>query len=131
MAASRRTGLDESGDQTFPQSHRIRQGVDFKRAFARRHSVADDVLIVYGCENQLDVSRLGLSVSRKVGKAHVRNHWKRLIRETFRQVSRDVRPGLDFVVIPRKGMSPDFARIRRSLPQLMRRAQKKLSRSKT
>lgn len=128
MANPRSTDLGRSADQTFPRSHHIRLGDDFKRAFDRRRSVADDVLIVYGCENQQSVTRLGLSVSRKVGKAHVRNYWKRLIREVFRQVSREFGPGIDFVVIPRKGKSPNFAEVQRSLPQLMRRAQKKLYR---
>ncbi|MDG2381464.1 MAG: ribonuclease P protein component [Pirellulaceae bacterium] len=131
MEKSRQVDPSGAVDQTFTPAHRVRHGKHFKRAFARRQSVADDVLIVYGCENQLNVSRLGLSVSRKVGAAPTRNYWKRLIRETFRRVSRDRSPGFDFVVIPRKGATADFTRIHRSLPQLMRRVEKKLRRTQT
>ena len=135
MTKSRPAAPDGKLDQSFPPAHRVRHGRDFKRAFAHRKSVADDLMIVYGCENQLNVSRLGLSVSRKVGGAPTRNHWKRLIRETFRRVPPDlsgsIPGGIDFVVIPRKGATADSGRIRRSLPQLMRRVKKKLRRAQT
>ena len=89
--------------------------------------MADDVLIVYGRENRLAASRLGLSVSRKIGNAVVRNRWKRLIREAFRHLPPDFAQGLDLVVLPRRGRHPRFARIERSLQALILRLQKRLA----
>ncbi|GAB6064152.1 hypothetical protein JCM30394_28840 [Deferrisoma palaeochoriense] len=48
-------------------------------------------------------SRLGLVVSRKVGKAHDRNRVKRLVREYFRRNRHRLHPPIDCVVIARKG----------------------------
>ena len=48
-----------------------------------------------------DGSRLGVTVSRKVGNAVVRNRVKRRIREWFRRDRSAIGPGLDLVVIAR------------------------------
>lgn len=45
--------------------------------------------------------RLGVTVSRKVGNAVVRNRVKRRIREWFRREGAQQAPGLDLVVIAR------------------------------
>ncbi len=109
---------------TFSRLDRIRRQFDFDRVFAARSSAADRVLVVRCCPNGLDRARLGLSVSRKVGGAVVRNRWKRLIREAFRH-QRDRMPGgFDYVVLPRRGATPDFRSISNSLPSLARKIAK-------
>ena len=87
--------------ETFRPHERIKDPADFRRAFDRRRSVSDDVLIVYGVENGLDHPRLGISVSRKkVRRATARNRIKRLIREAFRLGKAEMPPGIDLVVLP-------------------------------
>ena len=50
--------------------------------------------------------RLGVTVSKKVGKAPRRVRWKRLIREVFRRNKDTFSPGYDFVVIVKKQQLP-------------------------
>jgi ribonuclease P protein component len=65
--------------------------------------------------NDLTHGRLGLVVSRKVGRAVRRNRLKRVIREVFR-LNKPAFAGLDVVVIPRGKDGPeDFATIAASL----------------
>ena len=59
--------------------------------------------IVYGRTNGRPISRLGITVSRKVGKAVVRNRVKRLVREAFRRNREALPTGLDLVFVARAG----------------------------
>jgi ribonuclease P protein component len=59
------------------------------------------VVLVCPTRVQNDVSRLGVTVSRKVGNAVVRNRVKRRIREWFRRDRSSIGPGFDILVIAR------------------------------
>ncbi len=112
----------------FPPTLRIRRQADFDRVYRQNVFAADRVLVVQAYSNGLETSRLGLSVSRRVGNAVLRNRWKRLIREAYRCQRAAIPDGLDLVVRPRRGARPAAAEIARSLPQLARRLKKQLRR---
>ena len=50
--------------------------------------------------------RLGTAVTKKTGSAVWRNRVRRLIKESFRLAQHAVRPGYDFVVVPKRGLNP-------------------------
>jgi ribonuclease P protein component len=50
-----------------------------------------------------ETSRLGITVSRRVGNAVVRNRIKRRVREWFRREKDQFQTGVDLVVIARAG----------------------------
>jgi ribonuclease P protein component len=115
-------------DQRFLPRYRIRRSADFQRAFRRRASAADQWIVVFGQSNGLPHPRLGLSVSRKVGGAVVRNRWKRLLREAFRHVRPQLPSGLDLIVIPRVGTAPELSLLLNSLPSLAERVARRINR---
>jgi ribonuclease P protein component len=72
------------GDQTFERFRRVRTSGEYQRLWneGRRYQTAHFVVIVSPGRS---FSRLGLTVSRKVGNAVCRNQLKRWIRDLFRR----------------------------------------------
>jgi len=114
-------------DQRFLRQYRVRRTADFQRAYGRRCGASDGLLLVFAHPNNLPHPRLGLSVSRKIGNAVVRNRWKRLIREAFRLSRAQLPTGIDLIVIPRPDKKPELAALRESLCRLAARAGQKLN----
>jgi ribonuclease P protein component len=113
---------------TFRPHERVRRPQDFRRAFDRRRSASDDLLVVYAVENGLPHARLGISVGKKkVRKASARNRIKRLTREVFRLAKPELPTGVDYIVVPR-GTPWTFERLRVALPTLARAAAARLGR---
>ena len=117
-------------NERFLPKHHLRSREDFARVYRSDAYAAGPWLVVRGCANGLDYSRLGLSVSRKVGPAVLRNRWKRLIREAFRRSRTQMASGLDLIVRPRAGAEPDYQRIAESLPKLVGQLAKKQRRER-
>jgi ribonuclease P protein component len=105
---------------------RLLKQEEFDRVFAAKLYQADGVLVVNAAANGLGRTRLGLAISKKAGKANVRNLWKRLIREAFRLQRMELPMGLDLVVRPKRDAKPEFAAVRESLKRLAWRLSRRL-----
>lgn len=116
-----------SGSNTFPNTARLRRQYQFDAVYRGKHYAGDGVLVIRAIRNDVDHTRLGLSVSKKVGNAVVRNRWKRLIREAFRKQQIDIPRGMDIVVRPKRGAVADYGAVYSSLLNLCKRIDRKLS----
>ncbi len=85
-------------------------------------------MVVYVFPNELGRTRLGLSVSRKVGGAVERNRWKRRMREAFRLNRKSLPEGLDVIAVARTTFD-NLAHAGSELVALVGRAANKLSRA--
>ncbi|TVQ87322.1 MAG: ribonuclease P protein component [Deltaproteobacteria bacterium] len=89
------------GGQRYPRSSRLRKRADFlrvQRSGARRKLRHTVVCLTVRADPKLCPARFGLTVSRKVGPAVVRNRVKRRLREAIRR-QRGPLAGIDVVFI--------------------------------
>ena len=72
----------------------------FRRLY-KTNGVANGYLVLYARRNRTGQNRVGITVSKKLGKAHVRNRVRRRLREVYRLNEAAFRPGWDIVVVAR------------------------------
>lgn len=107
---------------------RLRRSADFAKVLAQRCRRSDAQLVVYLARNQLDYSRIGISVSRRVGNAVTRNRVRRVLREAFRCNFSDWPTGFDVVCIVKPAATADVGRLARALAELIAQTAKKAER---
>ena len=56
---------------------------------------------MYVSKNGLEINRVGISVSKRIGNSVVRHHLTRLIRESYRLSEEHFQSGFDIVIIAR------------------------------
>ena len=84
------------------KQYRIKKNKDFQFVYNKGKSVANRQFVVYTKPNKtLTHFRLGISVSKKIGNAVVRNRIKRGVRETFK-VHKDDIIATEIIVIARQ-----------------------------
>lgn len=86
----------------FPKKVRLGQNEEFRAVIAERRRYSDAAIALYGAPNGREYSRLGVSAGKAAGNAVVRNRFKRLVREVFRQNREQIPAGFDYVAIASK-----------------------------
>ena len=79
----------------------IKKNSDFQIVYKKGKSFANRLLVMYVYRTESDKTRIGISVSKKVGNSVVRHRVTRLIRESFRLNREQTDSGLDIIVVAR------------------------------
>lgn len=75
-----------------------------------------DLVVIYFAKNRLGKNRLGITVSKKLGGAVVRNRARRVVKECYRLTEENVKVGYDIVLVVRsKAVGESFGRVWASL----------------
>ncbi len=97
----------------------IKKNRDFRILYRRGKSAVDSVLAVYAKKNNRGMSRVGITVSTKVGKAVVRNRVRRRIREAYRLNRESLKCGYDIIIVARvRAGKSEYRDIEKSLLSL-------------
>lgn len=115
--------------QGFPRVSRLRSSKDYRRLNRVGHRTRGlGFIVLVQCVKASRAARLGVTASRRVGNAVVRNRIKRQVREWFRMRRLRFGAGLDILVIARSGVGGwPAARMRGELDRLIAPVQNELT----
>ena len=103
-------------------SHSLKLNHIFQRLY-RSNGQANGCLVLYARPNRTQTNRVGITVSKKLGKAHVRNRVRRRLREIYRLNEELFQPGWDIVVVARtRSVDADFGKLTKAYLQLAEKA---------
>ncbi len=94
----------------------------FRRLY-RTKGHANHLLVMYARPNRMEVNRIGVTVSKKLGKAVVRNRVRRRLREVYRLSESRFLPGWDIVVVARsRAVDASFSDLTKAYLSLARKS---------
>lgn len=108
----------------FNETKGLKKDSDFRKVYKHGKSIANRYLVMYILKNKSDSSRVGISISKKVGKAITRNRIRRLVKEVYRlDIDSKVKNGYDIVFIARMpSKDATFKDIEKSINTLAKKA---------
>jgi ribonuclease P protein component len=108
----------------FLKSERLKSSKDFKAVFQQCRKLEDKNLAFYvQFQQDAGLRKFGVSLSRALGKAHLRNRLKRRLREIYRVEKEHFRGGFRVILVPRRGSARlTFGELRQSFLNLSNKA---------
>jgi ribonuclease P protein component len=107
------------------RKNRLTDREDFKKVYRQGQSTANYQFALYYMERaDQGPFRVGVSVSKKIGKAVVRNRLRRRIKEAVRLNQHLLKDGYDLIIIARRASLNlnDFKALQKSLLHVLRKA---------
>jgi ribonuclease P protein component len=94
----------------------------FRRLY-HTNGFASGYLVLYVRKNRTATNRVGITVGKKLGKAHIRNRIRRRFREVYRLNEDKFQPGWDIVVVARsRAVNASFQALTESYLSLAKKA---------
>jgi len=102
------------------RQNRLRRSGDFQHVRQSGQFYASPLMVLAFLRNELDYSRFGFAVSKRLGKAVQRNKIKRRLREATRLRMGQIKPSFDLVLIARQPINQaSYAKIEQTLEYLL------------
>ncbi|MFD2117398.1 ribonuclease P protein component [Paenibacillus yanchengensis] len=103
---------------------RLRNRADFSRIYRNGKSFANGQFVVYWSHQKVaDPFRVGVSASKKIGNAVVRNRMRRIVKEIMRRYEGKLQPNIDIIIIVRKpAITMHYQELEKSIAHVLRRA---------
>jgi ribonuclease P protein component len=121
-ASSRTQALDHS--VKFPKTARILLKRHFQRIMKAGTKLSGFHIMIHYRAHSLARPRLGITVSKKHGKAHERNRFKRVVREAFRHCQHSLPQDIEINVMPLHRKSIDMLSVIKDFLQFSERLKK-------
>ncbi|MBN1830050.1 MAG: ribonuclease P protein component [Deltaproteobacteria bacterium] len=92
------------GKHSFGKDERVRKRRDFQQTYSVGERIATRHFVILLNRNPLGTSRLGITVTKKIGSSVTRNRIKRLVREFFRLNKEALPASHDIIFIARRSV---------------------------
>lgn len=79
----------------------IKENRDFCYGYRRGKKVVSHAMVLHYYPNRTGETKLGITVSKGVGKAVKRNRAKRLVRACFQAAKPHIKPGYNIIIVAR------------------------------
>ena len=100
----------------------LKKNHEFMRVYKKGRFYVGKYITLYTLNNNINKNRLGITVSKKVGKSVKRNRIRRLIKENYRLVEDKIKHGFDIVFVVRSSEDmPGFFEIKKEMKYLLKK----------
>ena len=89
----------------------IKRKYEFKKLFSKGKFFHGKYINMYLIENHKNSNQLAITVSKKQGKAVVRNRFKRLIKENYKEIEPKIKFGYNILFMIQKNKSTETKQI--------------------
>lgn len=83
---------------------RLRTNMEFKKVYNSGKNYWNRNLILYLRKNNTDHTRVGYSITKKIGNSVTRNKIRRRMKEIYRLNYNNLKKGYDLIFIPKKNV---------------------------
>ncbi len=98
----------------------VKENYEFRRIYRKGKSVVAPSMVLYCQKNRHGRTRLGVTVSTKLGKAVVRNRVRRRFREIWRLNKKDMEPGWDIILVARvRAVDTSYQKLEKTYRRLL------------
>ena len=92
-----------SGENSKLKFESLKKNYQFRKVYKQGRSISSKTTVVFFKKNAEQQINLGISISKKIGNSVVRHRLKRIYKEAFRLIAKDITAGYDFIIVARKG----------------------------
>ena len=103
----------------------LKKSSEFQDVFKSGKWSSSDILVTYSKKINIEVNKVGVAVSKKIGKSVVRNRLKRLAREAYRLNEGNVKKGYNIVIVYKNNIVPNelnFEKVEKALCKCLKKA---------
>lgn len=103
----------------------IKKNYEFKNFFSKGKFYNGKFITMYIHNNNQSLKKLGIAVSKKNGKAYLRNKIKRLIRENYKNLENNIKDGSNILILVKKDINIkeiDFYDIKNDFDKILKKA---------